>query len=830
MPKNIRSDPPKKFPRSRPFFGIIHSIMKRLIPLSACFAAFSAVAAMVSDVQFKALDNFGGDVGSVASRCQTRKGAVYNPVAVTRDINALKASGEFEEITADVDDQPSGVKVIFNVRRKLRFAPPLVVKGAEFFSESKIADEAGLKDGYLYGDADLAAAAARIKHLYVKKNFAQVKVNYFTRILSGNDAEVTFTIVEGERHKVAGFAFEGADHAIEAGVFKRNADPFFELGEGEFNAVELHDAINDFAWWDYNCWFTDSPVTGDQLAQCCDKLAEVYRNHGYLDVKVTGPKAIPSEDDKVNYIFTIVEGPQYRVGNISIRGLKSYKESDVAAQAQLPPAGEIAAQKLLDDAAQRIKVVVGSGDNGLADTAVNIKRIPSEVDPSVVDIVFDVKEGVPVTINDVIIRGNDYTKDNVIRREIALGPGDRMLEDRADRSQRRLENLDYFSRVRYYLETTDLGKAANGSEYRNLVYEVEEKNTGSFMIGIGASSVDSVYVTAEVNQNNFDLFAPSKLFRGAGQKGRASVAWGPRYQTVELGFVEPYFLARQLELSVDLYRRLRWYDQYDLVRSGGMASLSYPVKFWPTWGTFGRLGFGLSGEYIEMEDVEHGTYYTSSGRECSFDEEKRKYSGTFEPVLHLFWARDTRDNFRVPTKGMRTRVFVDVSPAGDNQYWRLGFNHRHYFPVWKRYNHVFMVGLRAETIAAFSDDVPIYNRMFLGGPKSIRGIEYRHVGPMVHKEDSNSWEPWGGQTLAVMNLEYTIPIVKMFRLALFSDLGSVGEDEFDFDLADNFAWTAGVGLRLDIPMFPIRLDFGFPIEKPDHADKEAFSFTVGYDL
>ena len=142
-----------------------------------------------------------------------------------------------------------------------------------------------------------------------------------------------------------------------------------------------------------------------------------------------------------------------------------------------------------------------------------------------------------------------------------------------------------------------------------------------------------------------------------------------------------------------------------------------------------------------------------------------------------------------------------------------------------------MIALRAETVDAFSDDLPIYNRMFLGGPKSIRGIEYRNVSPMARRVDGyDDWAPWGGQTLFCMNFEYTIPIVKMLRFAVFSDVGSVSTDVWDLDFSDTFAWTVGCGFRLDIPMFPIRLDFATPIEKPEHAEEEVFSFTVGYDF
>jgi len=808
--------------------------MKALILGLSIFGIVGAVHATdVTAVKVKPMDGFGGDTSSVVSRCQTKVGSEYNPVTVTRDVTSLKDSGEFEEITADAQRTAAGVEVVFFVKRKMRFAGPLVVQGNDEFSESKIAKEAELKDGYLYGESDLAAAAAKVRLAYQKKHYPDAKVIFKTDLIGGNDVTVTFIVDEGARQKVADYVFEGADHAVDVSYWKELV-PGFALEPDTFDVAELHKAIEDYPWWNPVGWFSDSPVTRDQQAQCCDKVAAVYRNHGYLDVIVTGPERVPAEDGKINVVFKIVEGRQYVVGQSSVKGLTRYPEAIVIEKSELPAPGTIASAQALADAAHRVEVVVGSGDSGLADTHVAVKHIPTS-DATTVNIVYQVTEGVPVVINEIKIRGNDYTKDKVIRREIALGPGDRMLADRAERSQKRLENLDYFSRVRYYLEPTGKGKDANGAEYRDLVYEIEEKNTGSFMVGIGASTVDSVYVSAEVNQNNFDLFAPTKLFRGAGQKGRVYVAWGPRYQSAEIGFVEPHLFNRMLELSIDLYRRGRWYDEYNLYRTGAMAALAYPVKFWPTWEPFGRIGVGFSGEYIQFDDVDKNIYTYDGVTGPLYWNEDFDHGDKFEPVFHLFWAKDSRNNFRIPTKGHRTKLFGDVSPSG-NKYWRLGVNHRSYFTVWKRFDHVFMAGLRAETIDAFSGEVPIYNRMFLGGPRSIRGIRYRNVAPMAQRTTwdgtpiGDAWSPWGGQTLFCMNFEYTIPIVKMLRFALFSDLGSVGEDKFDLDFSDTFAWTGGAGIRLDLPMFPIRLDFAAPFVTPDHAEKEVFSFLVGYDF
>ena len=802
--------------------------MRYLLAVGCLFAAASVHAAAVTDVRIRAVDGFGGDTSAALSRCQTKVGAEYSDITVTRDVTSLKDSGEFEEINVEKQWSAAGVDVVFYVKRKMRFAGPLTVEGNNELGESTISKESGLKDGYLYGEADFAAAAAKVRLAYQKKYYSDATVIYKTKLIGGNDVNVTFVINEGLRAKVDSYLFEGAEHAIDVSAW-RAMMPGYELGTEFIDLADLHRAIEDYPWWNPIGWFSDNPVTRDQQAQCCEKVAKVYRDHGYLDVRVTGPDRVPSEDGKVNVVFHVAEGVQYFIGTSSVKGVTRYKEEDVIERSKLPEAGVVASEEKLNDAAHRVEVTVGSGDSGLADTRVAVQRIPTE-NPNTVNIVYKVSEGVPVVINEVKIRGNDYTMDKVIRREIALGPGDRMLADRAERSQKRLENLDYFSRVRYYLEPTDKGKDANGAEYRDLVYEVEEKNTGAFMVGVGASTVDSVFITAEVSQNNFDLFAPSKLFRGAGQKGRVSVAWGPRYQSAEVGIVEPHLFNRLLELSVDLYRRMRWYDQYDLYRTGAMASLAYPVKFWPTWEPFGRLGIGLSGEFIEFDEVDSG-WYDLNGRSCqAFREEERQYGDAFEPVIQLFWLKDSRDNFRIPKSGHYTKVFGNVAPACDNQYWRIGVRHRSYFDVWKRFDHIFMAGLRAETIDSFSDDLPIYDRMFLGGPRSIRGIRYRNVSPMIKRTYGNDYAPWGGQTLFCMNFEYTIPIVSMLRFAIFSDLGSVGEDTFDFDFADTFAWTVGLGLRLDLPMFPIRLDFATPLKTPDEAEEEIFSFLIGYDF
>lgn len=788
--------------------------MKRMVLAVALAVAGMASAAKVASVSVKAADGDVEDVGDAAARCQVKVGDEYDPAQCARDVRALRDAGTFDDIVVKAEQGLNGVDVTYVVKHKMRFQGPLSVKGCDYWNEGKIAKFSELKDGYAYGEAEIAAAAGRIRREYQKKFFPDVKVKPVVEPVEGiaGAVKITMEIEEGERAKITDFEFDGNE---------------------AFEADELRASFNQYPWWNPMGWFSDVPATPQDLAEARDRVVAFYRDRGYLDVEISQPEVRTREDGERVRVFQVREGPCYKVGTISVTGVKAYPEDVVAAAVKRIAPGDVAGATALDEAAHEIEVFCGSGRAALADTHVTVRRLPSETDPETLNLVFAVEEGVPVTVNRVLIRGNDYTMDKVIRREIALSPGDPMLADKAERSKRRLENLRYFDRVRYYLEKVDGGEAKDGKpELRDLVYELSEKNTGNFLIGIGAGTESSVFGQIELSEANFDLFSPWR-FRGAGQKGRLCIQAGPRVQTYEASVTEPWFLDRQLELTVEVYRRQRWYDDYDVIRSGAAVTLSYPVKFWPTWEAFGRLGVSLAAEYIEYDDVDNGYYYDPKrgDRFRMLKEEEDRNGDKVEVPLEVFWKLDTRDRFIFPTQGHTVRLFGDIV-GGDNEYWRVGFNVRKYFPVWKKYGHVFQIGLRGETVDAFSDDLPLYDRLFLGGSKSIRGVDFREIAPRIyaHENKKGRYTAWGGQTSWCMNMEYSVPVVKMLRIAAFSDLGSVGEDEFDFDTAW-FCWSVGVGLRLDLEQFPIRLDFATPVVDPDETvDEKVFTFSVGYDF
>ena len=135
--------------------------MKKILAIGL-LAAGAAFAADVTDVKVRALDGFGGDTSSVLTRCQTKVGSPYDEETVSRDVNSLKASKEFQDISVEARRTAEGVEVVFYVKRKMRYQAPMVVKGNSYFSESKIVKESGLKDGALYGEGGLWVRPAKM--------------------------------------------------------------------------------------------------------------------------------------------------------------------------------------------------------------------------------------------------------------------------------------------------------------------------------------------------------------------------------------------------------------------------------------------------------------------------------------------------------------------------------------------------------------------------------------------------------------------------------------------------------------------------------------------
>lgn len=793
------------------------SLLIFAIALASCLAFAQQTSSTIFEVGNITVDASGGSTMTnpeeyVLSRIFARKGMFINAGELARDQRTLIDSGVFSDV--QILTQPSAapkstaMDLVYRVVVAPRFRAPATIKGNVKFSERKVRRLLDLAAGDRIDSARLNAKCDKIREEYRKKYYYDVKI---TATISETDsdgfASVTLEILEGERAKIKGFLYTGNDN---------------------IKASELDSILDKPSWYNpFPFFYSGWRQHALDFEHVRDTIITHYRNAGFLDVTVDDPVITEDENGRHFLSVKINEGPRYSVDSISVTGVTLFPEAELL---RIPEDvlnyadnDRIASAKSLADATKYIREYFTS--RGYADTTVKLKLNPTDKkaqgsNTRLVNAEFAVSESDLAHIRSVSIRGNNRTRDKVIRRELLVTPGMIMNEVLAERSKYKIENLGFFENVRYHeIPSRD------DPLQRDVYYEVNEKSTGNLMVGIGTSSIDDIMGYLEISQGNFDI-ANWPTFRGGGQKAKLSVELGSNSNSGEISWTDPWFLDRKQSFTVELYRREISYSEYDETRIGGGVSLTVPFKY-------GRGSIRIGAEQVSTDDILGGKYtlFEDPTKEFAYTDLDDEY---LRVPIRLSWTYDTRDRPFVPRTGTRNNIFGEITSSSlgsDYDTYRFGCDLRQYINPW--WENVLSLRFRAESVDTFgsTDEVPINDRLFLGGGRSIRGYKYRNVGPKAipSEETGGRAHPVGGLSMAMFSAEYAVPIAGPVRLAAFFDIGNVWSEAFDFDLGE-YASSWGLGIRFDIPGFPIRLDYAFPLESDDeYTRKEHFIFWIGID-
>ena len=391
----------------------------------------------------------------------------------------------------------------------------------------------------------------------------------------------------------------------------------------------------------------------DELEIGRQEIREMYLNRGYLDVTVSSPRIQAAPDGSLIVTVSISEGVAYRFGKVTLGEITVFPESELRNILKaMIRSGNIATPEIMEKTAQALRDYYGS--RGYVNTVVrpilNPQKRSSGVGTQgkiegVLDVQFVFNEGKLVNIRNIRITGNYRTKDKVIRREIQVYPGEIYNEVKVRNSQNVLMNLGYFSDVRANPVLT------RNPEQNDLVFDVDEKPTGSLMAGIGFSSIDKLTGQISLSQANFDLLG-WPYFTGAGQKAKLSASAGSTTRSYDLSFEEPWFMDRRLSLGFDIFRRDTSYNDYESDRTGANISLRKALP------GANYVGLEYQIERVSISDISntneyfHLDRYTANLTTNSFYFTEENGSRT-ESSLTLSLTHDTRDNPFIPTRGIR---------------------------------------------------------------------------------------------------------------------------------------------------------------------------------
>ena len=775
----------------------------------------------------------------IRSNLRVKVGDLYLRAAVDDDVRTLYATGFFYNIQVMADDTTGGIILTYKVQGKPRLTE-IKFQGNTKYKDAKLHKKISSKADEPLDERKLFTDVQDIKTMYQKSGYPHTEVKYVLNVdETAGRGTATFQITEGAKVKILEVDFIGA-----------NAIP----------QKKLRRVVKTRKHWMFS-WITGHGVFKDELFdEDKEKLTEYYRDKGYIDFEIKDVQFLNPTPRTMIVRFTIYEGTQYKIGSVKFTGNKLFTTPDLIAGVRVQHVRSRSKAKIgpngltMDmgdtftpggvtkdlEAVEDFYGARGYVDVRASSRNLNLVKVPN-TENSTMDLEFQIEEGQQFHIGKIEIHGNTKTKDRVIRRELAVSPGELFDMVRVKLSKQRLEGLGYFERVDTRPETTDV------TAERNLIVDVDEKTTGHVSLGAGFSTVDSLVGIAEYNESNFNLAHPFEppWFRGGGQKFRLRLTVGTVRQDYEMTFIEPWFLDRKLQLSIDLYYHdyafLSPNNLYDETRGGAKVGLERALGSDFLRGsinaTIEDVGISFSGynnsailPYIQsLPAIGRGvpTLVENPGNvpKVIRDEAHNYLLGRAGASL----AYDTRNSVQLPDKGQRTELDGEIVGL-DWQFYKLELKSGWYFKGLSK-GHVLELAGRTGVVHAFgnSPDVPFFERYYLGGPYSLRGFKYRYVSP----REPGYNEPIGGDTYWFGSAEYSIPIFEQergigVRAALFYDIGSVGGSPYNFNVSQ-FSDNWGLGLRLNLPIGPLRLDYGIPIRHDQYSGSSGqFQFTVGW--
>jgi len=755
------------------------------------------------EIEFIGVQNVNVEV--LRANMQVRSGMVYSEAIVDDSLRALYSTGLFEYIDVKRTQISDGkLDLIFRVKSKYRVLA-VYYDGNYRVKERRLKKEISTRANGSLNERLVKVDSQTLFEFYQKKGYTQVKVDYsIDRDPETGFGEVTFNIDEGPKVKVSKITFQG-------NVLEKNRRLVKQMKTRP---------------WNWISWLTGSGKLDEvQFEEDLIAVKDYYREEGYLDVEIY--------EDQIEYDYSrrkkleikipMTEGRQYLLGDISVTGNELFPSELLVAGIQLRK-DDVFSPEEVDEAREAFTDFYGSV--GYLDSRVDVQRIPN-LDTGAIDLEFVISEGERFRVESINIEGNTKTKSVVILRELTLAPGMPFDLVRMKIAEQRLDNTQWFEKV----EATD--EHTNIPQRRNLKVTVEEGRTGNFTFGAGYSSIQRAVGFIEITQGNFDIFNWRSFFQGDGQKLRIRLEAGSRSSQMSIYFEEPYFLD-------NYFHHLAFGFQVFNEESDFLSTLYQETRV--GFEVFlrkhlfelieGRLSYGLQDVNLDFFSQIPFAFRSFFG-ENELDPARNRVSSQISKVT-LALSRDTRDKLLFTTRGTRLQLINTVAggPLGGTQsFGRVQFIGSTWIPTFELGQGI-LVDLRAGVGFGFNETnrLPFTEQFFLGGPNTIRGYDYRMVGPVDLGEplldpfggvfpDENgnprvrspaTLQSKGGQTQATITLEYFYSISPQVRISAFYDGGLVNRGFGDFGM-DWWSDDFGVGITLMVMGTPLRLDYAIPL-------------------
>ena len=709
---------------------------------------------------------------------KTQPGSIFKREALSRDLRTVYEMGFFDDIRVETEQTADGLDVIFHVKEKPTIRR-INIRGNSFIEEEDIRNNLTITTGAILNIYRIRSNINQIETLYKDKNYHKVFVDYKIKPLANNQADLDFVIEEGPKVYVTEIMFEG------------NKD---------FKDRELKKVIS-ISEKGFFYWLTSSgDLNRTGLDQDVARLNAFYSNRGYINARVGEPQ-IDIQDEGIRVTFRIEEGDRYKVGRIDVTGDLIQPREQILKQLSIAQETYFNRERVRNDVLLLTDLY---SDQGYAYADIS-PRINQDHEQRLVDITFVADKRDQVYFEKIIITGNTKTRDKVIRRELHVQEQGLFSAQALKRSIRNLYRLDFFEDIKV---DTLKGSA---DDKMTLRLAVTEKPTGSFTFGAGYSTEENAFFTGSIGQRN--LFGRGQALDFVGQIGS-------RTSRFTLSFTEPRLFDTRFSGSVSAYNQLRSYDSYDRESKGGALGIGYPVADY----TFLRLGYRLDESEIDID-----TYTDADGQ--TFQSPVPISILALEGVnitssANVSLTYDSRDRIFNTREGSRHSLYYEYAGLGGD----IGFNKVIAQTMWFVPIYKSLIGFANAKAGLVEDNVagkilPDYEKFYLGGISSLRGFGWQGVSLQEENLEGQTYKV-GGNRMIQFNVELIFPLITDAGIngVLFYDTGNVYDNRIDLS---DMRQSAGVGIRWLSPIAPLRLEYGWILDRREGERRGGWEFSLG---
>lgn len=731
--------------------------------ISICALAIITNASTIKDIQFSGLNYLSST--SAIKIMGLKIGDQIDPAKINTAIFNLYKQNYFENIA--IEENKGILNII--VTEKPTIAK-ITITGIASNDRKQIENILGIRKGTLFDETNIKNALERIKAYYETKSYFDTTVEYKKKTLENTDGlELEFIINRGENIIINSVHLSGAKNFSYSDI-----EPAIVNKEKEF-----------MGWmWGRN----DGKLKIFELANDSSRITDEYMKKGYLDIQVSPPYLKTYTDTyKANLTYFIKEGKPYKIKNISIENPLFSLDENTQMLKNLQ--SKINKTINIENIRKDVKTIeIQSADLGYAFVEVypDIQKNDQTQEASVV---FKVIPHDKVYIRNVIISGNSRTVDRVIRRELYITEGN--LYNRTDLS----ESKNALKRTSYF-DDVDIKEEKIDNTHIDLIVDVKEASTGAISGGIGYGSSDGLLLNASLSDTN--------IF-GSGIKSSINIDKSDDTLSGRISLVNPRVADSQYSLGGTLYSNDYEWDNYSEKNYGFDITIGHQ---------FARY-YNLSLTYnLEQSNIYHlSPTLLRTGYELG-----KSIKSSITPGISF----NNTDDYYLPRSGIIALTSLEYTGIGGDQKFISSSSKFSFYQGLQDYiGYDVIYRYKASFYKVWNEGyLPINQRIYLGGIRSIRGFESRSVSP------KNQWGDEIGGTIAFANsVEFSFPLIDRIKLrgSIFFDYGMIGRKNLD----EIKRMSTGIGIEWITPIGPLQLVFAKPLNDKKGDNTSTFEFNLG---